>query len=482
MLIQAADIYQQGLHDLRIEDGIISAIGRLTPKPGETILPASGGTLLPGLIDHHIHFLSYAASLASLDCSPAAMIDQHNFAKQLRQHASGEGWLRGFGYHESLAGDIDRHWLDTHCPHRPVRIQHRTGRLWIFNSAGLNLLRQAQEQAQTQILPPSLPTESWQTGRFFDADRILSSLLGRQLPPVKLASQTLAHYGVTAFCDMTPSNDQNTFALFQQLQNDGAILQDVQLARNNPFPMPYSSTLLAGPVKIHLHENRLPALHELVERIINAHHADIPVAIHCVTLVELLFSISALEEAGPLKGDRIEHAAITPDFMLERMAALGVTVVTQPHFVLEKGDTYLHDIDNSEHEQLYRCRTFHAHNIALAASSDAPFGSADPWLAMRAAVSRNTASGQPLGHAEALSPEAALALFLGSLQTPGTVRQIKIGMPADLCLLKYPWTITRTRLIKEDVQRVLKNGRPIFQRSQHDANSIDDRNLQRHAS
>lgn len=459
MLIQQADIFGLGPHDLRIENGIITAIGRLAPKSGETVLPARNGTLLPGLSDHHIHFLSYAASLASLDCSPAEMVDAKTFARRLQQQADTEGWLRGFGYHESLAGDIDRHWLDRHCPHRPVRIQHRSGRLWIFNSAGLQWLQQAPAYARIR---DQLPAASWQSGRFYDADRILAPLLGRQLPPVRYASQMLASCGITAFSDMTPSNDPETYALFQRLQHEGALLQDVQLARSEAFAAPATGRLRPGPVKIHLHEYHLPDMQELVARIDAAHQADTPVAIHCVTLVELLFSLSALEEAGPLPGDRIEHAAITPDYLLERMAALGITVVTQPHFILEKGDDYLRDVDRSDHNNLYRCRTFQQHNITLAGSSDAPFGSADPWTAMRAAVSRTTLSGHPLGHAEALSPEAALSLFLGTLEKPGDIRRIQPGMAADLCLLRHPWNIARTRLLMDDVQLVLKNGLPIF--------------------
>ena len=34
-------------------------------------------------------------------------------------------WLRGTGYHESVAGELDRHALDRWVPARPVRVQHR---------------------------------------------------------------------------------------------------------------------------------------------------------------------------------------------------------------------------------------------------------------------------------------------------------------------------------------------------------------------
>ncbi|HVL00370.1 MAG TPA: amidohydrolase family protein [Dongiaceae bacterium] len=459
MLIRNAEIYQAGLSDLRIDRGIICDIGHLSPRPDETVVDAQGGALFPGLNDHHIHFLSFAASLASIDCSPAAATNSEGLAELLQQHASGEGWLRGFGYHESIAGDIDCHWLDYHCPTRPVRIQHRTGRLWIFNSAGLAILQDAWLK---QTTPPSLAADSFRTGRFYDSDQALVVLLGRNLPPVKRASEKLASYGVTGFSDMTPSNSPDAFALFQRLKSENSILQNVQLARNAAFGTEAFTATIPGPVKIHLHENRLPELHELVERIQSSHTSGAPIAIHCVTEIELLFSLAALEEAGATEGNRIEHASVTPEHAFDRMLQLGVTVVTQPHFILEKGDAYLHDIEPDQHDSLYRCRTFLDKNIPLAGSSDAPFGMADPWIAMRAAVERRTTSGRLLGKNEALTPEQALALFLGSLETPGKMRHIKIGMPADLCLLKHPWAVARTRLTSADVRFVTCKGTPIF--------------------
>lgn len=461
MLIKNAEIYQAGLNDLRIDRGIITDIGRLSRHSNEGVVEACGGALLPGLNDHHIHFLSFAASLESVDCSPAAAPNSESLAALLQQQATGEGWQRMIGYHESIAGDIDCHWLDCHCPNRPVRIQHRTGRLWIFNSAGLAILKRALHQ---KAISPPLSAESLATGRFYDADRALAELLGRHLPPVKPASEQLASFGITGFSDMTPSKSQDTFALFQRLKSQDSILQDFQLARNSNIGTAELAANISGPVKIHLHESRLPALQELVERIQSCHTAGAAVAIHCVTEVELLFSLAALEEAGPIKGDRIEHAAVTPEHVLDQMLKLGVTVITQPHFILEKGDTYLRDIEAGDHDSLYRCRTFLNWNIPLAGGSDAPFGTADPWTAMRAAVSRRTASGETLGCKEALNPEQALALFLGSLETPGKMRHIQPGMTADLCLLKHPWSIARTRLTSDDVQLVMRKGKPIYRK------------------
>ena len=57
--------------DLRVEDGRIAALGHdLDSRPGEEVLQASGGALLPGLHDHHIHLLACAAADRSARCGP----------------------------------------------------------------------------------------------------------------------------------------------------------------------------------------------------------------------------------------------------------------------------------------------------------------------------------------------------------------------------------------------------------------------------
>lgn len=227
MLIKNAEIYQRGLGDLRLVEGSIAEIGTLSPETDEPVIDANGGALLPGLNDHHIHFLSYAAALVSMDCSPTAAANATDL-KRLLGAQSGAHWLRGFGYHESVAGDIDRHWLDRHGPKRPIRIQHRSGRLWILNSKALDIVNNLLMERDSNI---ELNPESLASGRFYDSDQVLSELIGRNLPPVEMASNKLASYGVTGFSDMTPTNKGETFALFADLMQQRKISQNVQIGR-----------------------------------------------------------------------------------------------------------------------------------------------------------------------------------------------------------------------------------------------------------
>jgi predicted amidohydrolase YtcJ len=76
--------------------------------------------------------------------------------------------------------------------------------------------------------------------------------------------------------------------------------------------------------------------------------------------------------------------------------------------------------------------------VPVALSTDMPFGNADPWAAMRAAVHRTTRSGAVLGVDERVSARTALTMFLGRPDQPAQPRTVKPGEPADLCVLSVP--------------------------------------------
>src|SRR5262249_7463101 len=156
------------------------------------------------------------------------------------------------------------------------------------------------------------------------------------------------------------------------------------------------------------------------------HHTDgRPVAVHCVTAVQLVVTIAALRAAGSHPLDRIEHAAVVPDDNLGDLADLGVTVVTQPNFVAERGDQYLAEVPAAEHGHLWRVASLLNAMVPVGLSTDMPFGHGDPWTAMRAAVYRTTPSGAVLNPNECVSPIKALTMFLSRSDEPGRARTVE---------------------------------------------------------
>lgn len=448
--------------DVRLVNTTIQAVGRLQPEPGDQIIDAGGCLLIPGLQDHHMHLMSYAASFDSVRCGPPDVNSEDELATCLNNHP-GTGWLRGVGYHESVRPDLDKHWLDANGPDRPIRLQHRSGRLWILNSAGLDIIRAAATglEAHEQI------RLAGDDGRLYDVDELLGHLTRAAPPPIGRASRQLAAYGITGINDMTPANNLQTWDWFSALQSADEILQKVRLSGRPELSGSYaidSSRLTRGETKFHLHDASLPNFSDLVVAIARSHHENRNVAIHCVTEVELIFSVSAFRAAGARKGDRIEHASVVPPALIEQLLELALGIVTQPNFIYERGDAYIRDIAREEHPFLYRVNSLVNAGVPVAFGTDSPFGHPDPWVAMKAAVDRQTISGNLLGEDERIAPVSALKKFLGGLGDPFTPRTISPGEPADLCLLNLPWKDLCTDLASAHVRMTIRDGEVIYSR------------------
>lgn len=449
LLIRNAELEGVPGVDVRCRGGRIVEIGSLVAAEGERILEADGGALLPGLHDHHLHFFALAAALRSVRCGPPDVCDAAALAAALGD-APGDGWIRGVGYHESVAGRLDRGKLDALVADRPVRIQHRSGKMWFVNTAAARALG----------LGPN------SNGRLFRRDRWLGTRVDGDVD-VAGTTRLLASRGVTGFTDATPHNDP---AAARDLVAAAPLQRVIAMG---------DESLSEGALKIMLDDFELPGIDALRTRMTRAHAAGRPVAVHCVTRTELVFALSTLLEAGTLPGDRIEHASVADAAGMELLAQAGVTVVTQPNFIVERGDRYLADVPASDHAHLYRGQGFLEAGVPLGGGSDAPFGEADPWLAMRAAVTRETHTGSVLGAREALSPERALALFTTPPEDPGGApRRVRVGEAADLCLLDRPWSAARVALSRDLVAATMLAGKVTFasesSRDTAAASDIDD--------
>ena len=422
--------------DVRCRDGRVVEVGTgLAASSDEEIIEARGGALLPGLHDHHIHLFALAAARGSVQCGPPEVGDREAFAAAL-QGAAGSGWIRGVGYHESVAGALDRHALDAVVPERPVRIQHRSGMMWFLNSAAARILE----------------LDDAFNGCLFRRDAWLREHVATDVDLTAVSAE-LASYGVTGVTDATPSNDDATAGTIAAAG-----------VRQRVCPMG-GRDLSRGTLKIMLDEYALPDFDALKARIAEAHARNRPTATHCVTRTELVFALSALLDAGTIPGERIEHASVTDDATMTLVVRAGVTVVTQPNFIAERGEQYLAEVDPADHPHLYRCRGFLDAGVPLGGGTDAPFGRPDPWAAMQAAVTRSTADGRVIGPAEALSPERALALFTTPADQPGGApRRIEVGEAGDLCLLDRGWKEARKSLRHEHVAATILGGEVIFRR------------------
>jgi predicted amidohydrolase YtcJ len=435
------DVVVDGLPvDVRASGGVVAAIGPgLAARAGDEDVGGRGGALIPGLHDHHIHLLALAAAARSALVGPPAVGDAAGLAAALGRAAAavrpGE-WVRAIGYHESVAGQLDRWKLDAIVADRPVRVQHRSGAAWVLNSLGLQRVG-----ADGTVEGVELASDGMPTGRLVGLDGWLRDRLPAPPPPdLATVGRRLARYGVTGVTDATPVGAVDELVPIAEAAAAGELPQRVTVTggpRLAGAEMP--SPLGRGPVKVMVADYALPALDHLAGWMRRAHDAGRAVAVHCVTRPGLALALAAWDDAGAWAGDRIEHGSVVPPDLRAVVAERGLVVVTQPNFVRERGDRYLVEVEADDLPYLYPCRTLLDAGIPVGGGTDAPFGHPDPWRAIAAAIDRRTAGGATLGAAEAVPPERALALFLTPPGAPGGApRRIEAGAPADLCLLDGP--------------------------------------------
>ncbi len=406
MLIRRATLLNGQTVDIRAGVLIDDVAPVLPPHPGESVFDAAGATVIPGLHDHHVHLRAAAAALDSVQVGPAHVHSRADLARVLADAPVGtDGWIRAVGYHESVAGTLDRAVLDTLTSAVPVRVQHRSGVLWMLNSAGLRAV--------------GLPDHP--DGRVRSYESWAEAVARRETALVEL-SRRLTGYGVTAVTDATPDLGAEGIVTLADARRHGELSQHVHWL---------------APGKRILHDDKLD-LDELAGWITERHSAGTGVAVHCVTASQLVVTLAAWRAAGTHPDDRIEHAAVVPADSVAELVALGVLVVTQPNFVAERGDDYLVDVAPADLPALWRLATLLDAGVRVALSTDLPFGGADPWAAMRAAVYRRTPSGAVLNPGECVSAETALAMFSGSAEQPDVPRIIAPGQPGDFCVLSAP--------------------------------------------
>ncbi len=449
-------------------DGVIAAVGDLAAVSAHAAdaerVDCGGGLLVPGFVDAHCHLLAAAAAARSIDCSPAAVRSIRDIQTRLREaagRAPAGAWLRGAGYDESQLDECrhpTRRDLDEAVSHLPVRLLHRSRHAVVLNTRAMRL-------AGITITTPEPPggyierfRESGEpTGLLLEmndvVDRVVPPLPhGELAAAVEEVSRRFLASGVTAICDATHTNGVREWELFARLQAEGRLPLRVALMEGiehlGKMPSQSLGGVRRGHVKIMLSELG-GALHpdedELARMVKEVHARGRDAAIHAVEERAVAAAIDAIEAAqlAHPRSDhrhRIEHAALLPPGASERIARLGVTVVTQPSFVYHHGDRYLRDVPREKHDRLYPIGGLRRAGVRVAASSDAPVAPVDAIAGIRAAIDRRTVSGATLGAVQAVSIEQALAMWTReAAHATGEASSgvLVSGSPAALVLLHY---------------------------------------------
>lgn len=450
-----------------VRDGVIAAVGderAVAVRAGHaTRVDCDGAVLVPAFVDAHCHLLATAARRLSIDCSPGAVRSIADIQARLREAAAdgpADGWIRAAGYDETQLAERrhpTRGDLDAAVPHLPVRLLHRSGHAVVLNTPAMAAAGMGNETPE----PPGgvidrLPGTGEPSGLLLEMNDVVDGVV----PPIPYAelaraveatARAFIAAGITAICDATPTNGAREWETFARLRAEGRLSLDVTLMEGvehaGEMPSEGQPGLRRGHMKIMLSElggTVTPDEDELARILREMHCAGRDVAVHAVEERAVAASIdaiaAALAEEPRAHRHRIEHAALLPGGGAQRIAALGITVVTQPAFLFEHGDRYLRDVAKGKHARLYPIGDLLRAGVTVAASTDAPVSAVDALVGMRAAIGRGTRDGALVGQEQAVGFDDAVGMWTSSSAyacgIEGTRGRLAPGMAADLVLLR----------------------------------------------
>jgi hypothetical protein len=441
--------------------------------PRSERVDCGGATILPGLIDPHLHLFALAARREHLDCGGAEVRGLEDLFAALRRRAGAlprGSWVRGEGVDERRLGRLPTAAeLDAVVPDHPVRLRHRSRHASILNGRALGLLGAG----------PGIERRGGRaTGLVSGREAALGRLVGR-LPADALAAglaaagRELAALGLTTVADATPRSARALGPLRRAIA-DGRFPLRVHAMRS-PRSRAWrgAGRLTPAAVKILVEEGPAglrPRADMLARLVARAAAGGAQVAVHCIgagTLVAALAAFAALPRHRRVGSrHRLEHVAECPPPLVARIAALDLAVVTNPAFVHWRGDAWRQETRGTARGWLYRVRSLAAAGVRVAGASDAPVVPPSPWIGMAAARTRRTASGRLLGGGERLGAEAALRLFTTGaawVLRADRLGRLVPGGPADLVVVEPdPLQALPEHLARTDVRLTMANGEVVW--------------------
>jgi predicted amidohydrolase YtcJ len=433
------------------------------PLRGLRLIDCKGMSVVPGFVDAHFHLRSFAEKFLHLDLSPEAGIGsiediKERIRKACASKRQGE-WIKGRGYDEWRLRE-KRHPtrldLDEVAPFHPVRLSHRTGQVHVLNSMGLKILGIGadSEDPEGGLIERDLKT-GLPTGVLYG----MGGFLSRRIPEadedelekvLPLASARLLSFGITFLNDCTSHNDLRELHRFENWRRNGLIRQHLRavmgVATFEEAEPSKTKGVIMGGAKILLHRvtgRFYPDPERLQREVEELHRRGVQIALHAIEEEEIGLALEALARAierypRPHR-HRIEHCSLCPDPHLERIASLGVVVVSQPAFIYLNGERYRTTIPEEKRRYLYRLRSFLERGVVLAAGSDSPVGDPNPMLSIFACLFRSSRDGNPIGGDEALGLEQAIKVHTLSAAyacfEEGNRGSIELGKAADLVVL-----------------------------------------------
>lgn len=459
-----------GEGDLHRFDALLLDEGRVVATGGHDALRAraprarihdgEGRTLLPGLIDAHAHVMGLGFGLRQIDLAATRSLDEALDAVRAHAAAKPEAtWIVGRGWNQVLwklgrfptADELDRAVAD-----RPAWLARVDGHAGWANRAALAIAGIGPDTPDPVGGRIERDARGRATGILIDT---AMAMVEARIPRVDAteseaaldaALATLASVGITSVHDA--GIDADGFALFRRFADAGRLSARIYamiggvgadfdaIAAGGPLMGYGDDRLTVRSVKLYADGalgSRGAALlapysddpgnqgllfqdtHALAAMIGKALARGYQVNVHAIgdggnRQVLDAFSLAYKARGGRELRNRIEHAQVVAPADIPRFVPLRLIASMQPTHATSDMNMAEDRVGPERIRGAYAWQRFRAQGTVIAAGSDFPVESPDPFFGLHAAITRQDHDGQPEGGwypAQRLSAEQALRAF-----------------------------------------------------------------------
>lgn len=437
----------QRFEAMLVDDGKVLATGKreaMRERAGDAkVVDGHGLTLLPGLIDAHGHVMGLGTMKRQADLTSAKSLDEAlSKVKAFASANAGSAWIVGRGWNQvvwKLGRFPTAKELDTVAGDRPVWLERVDGHAGWANSAAIKLAgvdRTTPDPAGGRI---ERDAEGHPSGVFVDS---AMDLIAGKVPPLTpkqnavaldAALAELASMGLTGVHDA--GVDADTVALYKRYADERRLTVRINvmiggtgadfdaLAANGPIAGYGGGFLDVRSVKLYADgalgsrgaallapysddaHNRGLLFHspaDLTAMIGKALAKGYQVGVHAIGDAanrEVLdgFEAAFAKHGGRALRNRVEHAQVVALADIPRFKTLGLVASMQPVHATSDMNMAEDRVGAERIKGAYAWRTFLDQGTVIAAGSDFPVESPNPFHGLYAAVTRQDPSGRPPG-------------------------------------------------------------------------------------
>jgi predicted amidohydrolase YtcJ len=509
-----------------IERGRIAAVGSgldlLARFPDAERHDLRGATLLPGLIDSHLHLLALGLNGFAVDLSGARSVADVLAAVRAwgADTTAGDWIVSSSRWHESQLAEgrfPTRRELDAAAPAHPVLLR-RGGHNVVVNSAALA----AAGIRRTTADPPGgtyvRDGEGDLVGHVIGAPAFAPFVRmlpqpdeARMVAAIAAASRRLLSAGITGVIE--PGLSGAEIAAYRRAREEGVLgVRAVLMPRLEPGvtleageharsafsalePSGGDDFLRVGPIKmvadggVETSYLRDPyafaddpaaprgkprvSLENLTAVCRLAARDGRQVGVHCVGDAAIDLVLDAFAEANaerPIDGLRwtLIHMTLARPEHFERARQLGLALAVQQPLIDALGAGWLKYWGEDRAALASPLRAYQSSGLVVGAGSDAPVTEFSPWRAIWSAMTRGTAQAGVLGGDQAVDAETMLRWYTaGSASLSFDERQrgeIRPGMLGDLIAVRPdPLRIPADEMPSVRVELALVDGKAVYQ-------------------